>query len=100
MLEPFAELIGGRNAALRSSFVMAIFMGTTILRTVMQVGQLCEEDRGIVRRKLEQLFEEALCEAEQRREAIDIKEVEARAGVEHEFKDVQSTGDRKKEGKA
>src|SRR3546814_36753 len=36
MLEPFAELIGGRNAALRSSFVMAIFMGTTILRTVMQ----------------------------------------------------------------
>ena len=64
MLEPFAELIGGRNAALRSSFVMAVFMGTTILRTVMQVGPLCEEDRGLVRRKLEQLFEAALCEAE------------------------------------
>lgn len=64
MLEPFAELIGGRNAALRASFVMAVFMGTTILRTVMQVGPLCEEDRGLVRRKLEQLFEAALCEAE------------------------------------
>ena len=63
MLEPFAELIGGRNAGVRSSFVMAIFMGTTILRTVMQVGPLCEEDRGVVRRKLEQLFQAALSEA-------------------------------------
>ena len=62
MLEPFADLIGGRNAALRSSFVMAIFMGTTILRTVMQVGPLCEEDRGLVRSKLVQLFEAALSE--------------------------------------
>lgn len=65
VLEPFADLIGGRNAPVRASFAMAIFMGTTILRTVMQVGPLCEEDRGIVRRKLEQLFEAALSETEQ-----------------------------------
>jgi AcrR family transcriptional regulator len=63
VLEPFAELIQGPNASIRASFVLAIFMGTTILRTVMQVGPLCEEDREIVRRQLERLFETALSES-------------------------------------
>jgi AcrR family transcriptional regulator len=62
MLEPFAGLIGGRNAGLRASFATAICMGTTVLRTVMQVGPLCEGDREIVRRKLIHLFEAALAE--------------------------------------
>ena len=63
ILEPFAELIQGRNPALRASFIMAVFMGITMVRTVMQVGPLCDADRDIVRVKVKQLFEAALSEA-------------------------------------
>lgn len=59
VLQPLAEKIGGVQPELRASTSMAVWMGMTIMRTVMSVEPLCEggpqlEDR------LRQLFEAAL----------------------------------------
>lgn len=60
ILEPLAGLLDGDNPQLRASLCMALFMGTKIQHTIMDVGALCECDPEIFRRKLIGMFEVAL----------------------------------------
>ena len=60
VLEPFARLLGGEDAEMRASLCMALMMGTTIQRTIMDVGPLCECDPETFRLKLVRMFEAAL----------------------------------------
>lgn len=61
VLRPLAEKLGGERAELRASSSMAVWMGMTILRTVMTVEPLCDRD-GEVEHRVRQLFEAALAE--------------------------------------
>jgi AcrR family transcriptional regulator len=60
VLEPFARLLGGEDAEMRASLCMALLMGTTIQRTIMDVGPLCECEPEVFRRRLVRMFEAAL----------------------------------------
>jgi AcrR family transcriptional regulator len=59
VLEPFSERLGGRRPELRASTAMAIWMGMTIMRTVISVEPLCERESELAER-LRQLFATAL----------------------------------------
>ena len=59
VLHPLAEKLGGSGAKLRASTSMAVWMGMTIMRTVMSVEPLCVQNRDLERR-LQRLFEAAL----------------------------------------
>ncbi len=59
ILLPLAERLEGEAPEVRASLSMAVWMGLTVLRTVMSVKPLCDEARHITPR-LEQLFEAAL----------------------------------------
>jgi AcrR family transcriptional regulator len=60
VLEPVAKLLDGGNSEMRASLCMALIIGTTIQRTIMGIGALCECDPAIFHRKLVQMFEAAL----------------------------------------
>jgi AcrR family transcriptional regulator len=62
VLEPLGRMLRGPNAEMRASLVLAVLLGTTILRTVMCVEPLCGGCPDIMRDKLIQLFEAALAE--------------------------------------
>jgi len=62
VLRPLAEKLGGECAELRASSLMAVWMGMTIMRTVMTVEPLCGRGDDIEHR-IRQLFEAALLEA-------------------------------------
>ena len=62
VLRPFAEKLGGDGAELRASSSMAVWMGMTILRTVMAVEPLRGHDEEVEHR-IRQLFEAALAES-------------------------------------
>ena len=62
VLLPFAERIGGTNPEVRASTSMAVWMGMTIMRTIMAVEPVCERSPEI-EAKLQALFEAALSEA-------------------------------------
>lgn len=61
VLRPLAEKLGGACPEVRASSSMAVWMGMTILRTVMAVEPLrgCDE---VVEARMRQLFEAALVE--------------------------------------
>lgn len=61
VLRPLAEKLGGQGAEVRASSSMAVWMGMTILRTVMTVEPLCGRDEDVEDR-IRQLFEAALVE--------------------------------------
>lgn len=62
ILLPLAERLGGADADARASLAMAIWMGTTILRTVMQVQPFCDQNCGATQDRLERLFATAFRE--------------------------------------
>lgn len=59
VLEPLAEKLGGPRAELRASSSMAVWMGMTIMRTIMSVEPLCRSGDDIEAR-LRRLFATAL----------------------------------------
>lgn len=60
VLEPLARMLEGPHAAMRASLVLAILLGTTVLRSVMALEPLCDGEQGVVRDRLVRLFETAL----------------------------------------
>ncbi len=60
VLEPLAAILDGDDAEIRAGLVLAILMGTTVLRTVMAVEPLCEGCPEAMRARLVRLFEAAL----------------------------------------
>ena len=62
MLEPLAKLLGGPDSRMRASLILAVLMGTTILRTVMAVEPMCEGDQELVRERLRRLLQAAVQE--------------------------------------
>ncbi len=63
VLEPLARILDGPHAATRASLILAILLGTTVLRTVMAVEPRSESEQEVVRAKLHRLFETALAPA-------------------------------------
>jgi AcrR family transcriptional regulator len=61
ILLPLAERLDGEMPEVRASLSMAVWMGMTVLRTVMSVKPLCDETRDITP-YLEKLVEAALME--------------------------------------
>jgi AcrR family transcriptional regulator len=60
VLEPLAKVLGGPDAGVRASLILAILMGTTVLRTIMSVEPLCDGCPDTMRARLLGLFEAAL----------------------------------------
>jgi AcrR family transcriptional regulator len=60
VLDPIAALLEGERAPLRASLMLALLMGTTILRTIMSVEPLQECSEEAVRARLLRLFDTAL----------------------------------------
>lgn len=63
VLAPFARLIGGKDAETKASMVLAILLGTTVLRSMLTVDALCKGDSGDMRARLTRLFDAALSDA-------------------------------------
>lgn len=63
VLRPFANRLQGSDVELRASSLMAVWMGMTILRTVMALEPLCGSD---IEDRLRHLFEAALGEGASR----------------------------------
>jgi len=61
ILQPLAQKLGGDGARMRASTVMAVWMGMTIMRTVMSVEPLCSRESEVERR-LQRLFAAAVAE--------------------------------------
>jgi len=61
ILVPFAERLGGNSSEMRASTSMAVWMGMTIMRTVIAVDGMCGQTPEI-EAKLQALFETALAE--------------------------------------
>ena len=62
VLEPLAERLQGRAPEARASLAMAVWMGVTVLRSIMALEPLCNEKCDIVSAKLTALYEAALSE--------------------------------------
>jgi AcrR family transcriptional regulator len=56
VLEPLGRMLRGPNAEMRASLVLAVLLGTTILRTVMCVEPLCDGCPDVMRDRLIGLF--------------------------------------------
>jgi hypothetical protein len=61
VLQPLAQKLGGDKAELRASSSMAVWMGMTIMRTVMSLEPLCTAECDVEQR-LRRLFDTALDE--------------------------------------
>ncbi|HWK41864.1 MAG TPA: TetR family transcriptional regulator [Croceibacterium sp.] len=59
VLRPFADRLGGECAEMRASSLMAVWMGMTIMRTMMAVEPLCQ-GAADVESRIRRLFEAAL----------------------------------------
>jgi len=62
VLEPFSKLVGGRDAETKAGLVLAILMGTTVLRTVMAVDAMASDDPEKMRKRMLRLFAAALAD--------------------------------------
>lgn len=60
VLEPLVAMLEGDESEVRASLILAVLMGTTILRTVMSVEPMCEGCPDVMRARLTRLFEAAL----------------------------------------
>ena len=65
VLGPLANLLDGSDAELRASLSLAVLIGSTILKTVMEVGPLCDGARDSVRQRLVRIIEAALAKDQQ-----------------------------------
>lgn len=63
VLEPLAKILDGPHAATRASLILAILLGTTVLRTVMGLEPRAGSEQDVVRDRLHRLFETALAPA-------------------------------------
>ena len=61
ILVPFAERLGGKNSEMRASASMAVWMGMTIMRTVIATDGMCDQTPEFEER-LRALFHTALAE--------------------------------------
>lgn len=59
ILRPFAERLRGPDPEVRGCMAMAVWMGVTIMRTIMSVEPMCERS-GEIEARLRRLFEAAL----------------------------------------
>lgn len=62
ILKPIAGRLQGEGAEARASLGMAVWMGVTILKTIMAVGPMCDQKCEVVSAKLALLYEAALSE--------------------------------------
>jgi AcrR family transcriptional regulator len=60
VLEPIARLLPGTDPEIRSSLAMSVFIGTTVLTTIMAVEPLSGCDPAAMKRYMQRLFEAAL----------------------------------------
>lgn len=60
VLAPLSKFLGGPHAGTRASLVLALLLGTTVLRTVMALEPLGDGEKDLMREKLRRLFETAL----------------------------------------
>jgi AcrR family transcriptional regulator len=63
VLAPLAALLSGEDAQTRAAMAMSVLMGTTVMRTIMNLNVLQECDAGAYRARLERLLRTALVEA-------------------------------------
>lgn len=61
ILEPLGQMLDGEGARLRASASIAVWMGMTIMRTVMSVEPQCVQE-GDVEHRMRKLFQAALAE--------------------------------------
>jgi hypothetical protein len=64
VLEPVARVAEGEEAEMRASLALSLLIGTTILRTIMEVDAFTECKAERVRIRLKNLFEVALSRSE------------------------------------
>ena len=62
VLTPVADLIDGEDPELRASLALSLVIGSTILRTIMEVDAFSTCDAGPVRERLLNLFRTALAD--------------------------------------
>ena len=62
VLQPLAGCLEGEAPEARASFAMAVWMGTTLLRSIMAMEPLCNQNCEIMNAKLRALYETALAE--------------------------------------
>ncbi|HEX9955249.1 MAG TPA: TetR/AcrR family transcriptional regulator [Allosphingosinicella sp.] len=62
VLTPVADLVEGENPEMRASLALSLVIGSTILRTIMEVDAFSTCDAGPVRERLLTLFQAALAE--------------------------------------
>lgn len=62
VLQPLAERLEGEAPEARASLAMAVWMGVTVLRSIMAVEPLCNGQCEMVNAKLTALYEAALSE--------------------------------------
>jgi AcrR family transcriptional regulator len=60
VLEPIARLLPGADPEMRSSLAMSIFIGTTVLTTIMALEPLSGCNPAAMQRHMQRLFEAAL----------------------------------------
>lgn len=62
VLAPVAGMLSGRNARMRAAMAMSVLMGTTIMRTIMNLDVLNQDNCEGYRNSLEKLLRTALAE--------------------------------------
>jgi AcrR family transcriptional regulator len=62
VLQPLAARLAGEAPEARASLALAVWMGVTVLRTVMAVEPMCGREGPVVDAKLARLYEAALSE--------------------------------------
>lgn len=62
ILVPLAERLSGDDAMARASVAMAVWMGATMMRTIMAVEPMCDGECNVVPAKIAALYETALHE--------------------------------------
>lgn len=63
ILQPIADRMAGDDAMARASLAMAVWMGATMLRTIMAVEPMCGNECGVVHAKIAALYRTALSES-------------------------------------
>lgn len=62
IIQPLADHLCGEAPEARASLAMAVWMGVTVLRSIMAVEPMCDGKCGVVNSKLALLYEAALSE--------------------------------------
>ncbi len=60
VLDPLAAAIGGENSQMKAAMILGLLMGTTMLKTILQVD--AGDDLADARQRMQKLFETALAD--------------------------------------